>query len=178
MKDVIKIALGVATGLVVAGITWLTITAYIAKTALEEINKTSQNAVARIQLRSEANAKKQREYQARKEAEQRNAKAQEIRAQQAIIDSEKAAIKLRVEKAEAWKKFYIKSPECNEPPTMIVMGECANIAIRAKREFETQWSAKHATNEAVLRAAQEPVMIRAGEPLPSSKVSYAPPNAN
>lgn len=143
MKDVIKIALGVATGLVIAGIAWLTISAYIAKAAVEQINKTTQNSLIQIQKNAEASTRRQREYQAKLEADRRNAKAQEVQAQQAIVAAEQAAIKLRAAKAEAWEKFFTKSSECENPPTMSIMSNCANIAIRAKRQFEEQWSALH-----------------------------------
>lgn len=141
MKDVIKIALGVASGLVIAGIAWLTISAYIAKTALEEITKSSQNISTQIQKNTEAAVQKQREHQAHIESEQREVKARELKAQQAIFEAEQAAIKIRATKAEAWERFYKKSPECENPLTMNAMGDCANVAIRTKRQFEEQWNA-------------------------------------
>lgn len=152
MKDVMKIALGVASGLVIAGIAWLIISAYIVKTTAEELSKISQNAVERIQKNAEASAQKQREV-----------KAQELKIQQEIIESEQAAIELRIAKTKAWNKFYKKSPECENPPTMNIMGDCANIAIRAKRQFEEQWNASH------------PTPLQANNSLPPGFEPYTPP---
>lgn len=173
MKDVIKIALGVASGLVIAGIAWLTISAYIAKAAVEQITATSKNISTQIQKNTEAATQKQREHQARIEAERREVKAQELKAQQAIIEAEQAAIKLRATKAEAWERFYKKSPECENPPTMNAMGDCANVAIRAKRQFEEQWSALHPTNTQILLPTPTP--LQADRSLPPGFEPYIPP---
>ncbi|MBI1887749.1 MAG: hypothetical protein HYS19_05170 [Nitrosomonadales bacterium] len=175
MKDVMKIALGVASGLVIAGIVWLIISAYIVKTAAEEITKASQTATAQIQKNAEATAQKQREHQARIEAEQRKTKAQELKARQAIIEAEQAAIKLRAAKAEAWRNFFTKSPECENPPTMNVMSNCANVAIRAKHQFEEQWNASHSTNTQVLPPSPKPIPLQADGSLPPGFEPYTPP---
>lgn len=176
MKDVIKIALGVASGLVIAGIAWLTISAYIAKTALEEITKSSQNTSTQIQKNTAAAVQKQREHQAHIEAEQRETKARELKARQAIFEAEQAAIKLRAAKADAWEKFYRKSPECENPPTMNAMGDCANVAIRAKRQFEEQWNALHPTNAQILTPTPTPIPLQANGTLPPGFEPYTPPS--
>lgn len=142
MKDIIKIALGIAGGLILVSFIWLTITAIIAKSAIEQMNKINQDAVVQMQKIARDATQKQQDQATAKATAQRNAIAQAQIDQQEIID-------LRIEKNKAWKSFYTKASECENPPTINAMGECANIEIRAKRKFEEQWSASHTMNVAL-----------------------------
>lgn len=151
MNDVVKIALGVAGGLILAGIIWLAIASYIAHVEVERINKIAQSTLtqmqqnsAQYQRRAEAEAQRQREQQEQIAYEKKKAEYDKQAAIDLAAFEKRAAADLKNQKEAAWKNYFKKSPECENPPTVSAMGECANITIRAKRKFEDIWISTHA----------------------------------
>lgn len=136
MKDIIKIAFGIAGGLILASLVWFAASVMIAKSAVEQMNKVSQETAAQMQRMAQEAAQKQKAQAEEIAQAQRVAESQALRAKQAVVA-------LRVEKEAAWKNYFKKSKECEDPPSISALGECANIEIRAKRKFEERWAKTH-----------------------------------
>lgn len=132
MKDIIKIALGVAGGLILASIVWIVIASVVAKSSMDEINRASQEASVQMQKSVQELAQKQK----RIEAAQRQAQVQAMQEQE--IKNQ-----LWREKKAAWNMFFKTSKECENKQTFEAMKECVSIEMRARDKFNIQWAASH-----------------------------------
>lgn len=111
-----------------------------AKQATQQIQASSEEAMARIQGRyaaQRAQAEQQRKREKELELAQRRQDAQRLQAaaNQARVDAAEAQAK-----DEAWRRFYQPSKKCDSPPDWDTQVECGNAYVRAKKEFEAKWA--------------------------------------
>lgn len=73
----------------------------------------------------------------------RDEQARQLRAdqQRAAGGAGSEALEAAARKERAWNRFYKKPTQCDGNPSNEAMTECANLYIRAKREFEDAYAA-------------------------------------
>lgn len=133
MGQVLKIAIGVALGLITVGVIYFSIAmvgfSFITNKTNElfiGISKQNQDT----QLRIETERTRQRQFELQTEREKRA--ATELQA------------KLKIEKEEAWKKFYKPVRECGDYTRNSDMIKCGNQHAQARKQFEEDWTRKTA----------------------------------
>lgn len=120
--DVIKIALGVFIGGLLAALAYEQVLAWRMAQALKEVQAQAQRSTEQIQ-RSQQRAEQQR---------QRDSEARE---QQALEHARRERIR-KERKSAAWERFYQPAEACKvDPGTM----PCANAYMAAKKQFELQY---------------------------------------
>lgn len=131
MGQVLKIAIGVALGLITASAIYLGIAmagfSFFFKKASEPlitISKQSQDT--QLKIETERTRQKQLELQAERE-------------KRATIERQ---ARLAIEKEEAWKKFYKPARECSDYTRNSDMIECGNQHARTRKQFEEDWTRK------------------------------------
>ncbi|MGG4052161.1 hypothetical protein ABEW79_11030 [Delftia tsuruhatensis] len=123
--DVIKIALGVFIGGLLAALAYEQVLAWRMAQALKEVQAQAQRSTEQIQ-RSQQRAEQQR---------QRDSEAREQQAQQALEHARRERIR-KERKSAAWERFYQPAEACKvDPGTM----PCANAYMAAKKQFELQY---------------------------------------
>lgn len=123
--DVIKIALGVFIGGLLAALAYEQILAWRMNQALKEVQAQTQRATDQIQ-RSQQRAEQQM---------QRDREAKEQQRQQAFEEARQERIR-KDRKNAAWERFYQPQEACKvDPGTM----PCANAYMAAKKQFELQY---------------------------------------
>lgn len=138
--DPVKIAVGVAAGILAAGaIGFFARLWYVnhvigqMNEAVMTINKQAQQQIERDRQRAAAAQAAARQQEAdRKLAEAAVQRARELEARDAI---ERQAMK-----ENAWKRYYQRPESCDRAEGQAFI-ECANQHIRAKRKFEELWAA-------------------------------------
>ena len=123
--DVIKIALGVFIGGLLAALAYEQILAWRVNEALKEVQAQTQRATAQIQRSQElAEQKRQRE---REEQDEQRRQALEQARQERLRQERKNA---------AWERFYQPPEACKvDSATM----PCVNAYMAAKKRFELQY---------------------------------------
>ncbi|MDR0204046.1 MAG: hypothetical protein LBJ40_18025 [Delftia acidovorans] len=123
--DVIKIALGVFIGGLVAALAYEQILAWRVNEALKEVQAQTQRATAQIQ-RSQELAEQQRQRDREEQDEQRRQALEQAR-QEGLRQERKNA---------AWERFYQPPEVCKvDSATM----PCVNAYMAAKKRFELQY---------------------------------------
>jgi len=111
-----------------------------AKQATEQIQASTEEAMARNQARyalEKAEAEQQRQRGQELELAQRRQEAQRL---QAAADQARVDAAMAQAKDEAWQRFYQPSKKCDSPPDWDAQVECGNAYVRAQRQFEEVWA--------------------------------------
>lgn len=128
------IALGVAAGILLAGLIGFVARAWLAQRALEGF----QQQVQQMSEQSRRQAEQQRLERERIARLRAEAAAAQQRAQ---AQAAQAAREEAERRERAWNAYYRKPRHCDDPTTMAVMVECGNEHIRAKRRFDELYDA-------------------------------------
>jgi uncharacterized protein HemX len=138
-NQILKIALGVALGIAMAGLLGFAVRMYFVNQAIAQVN----NSILQITTQSQRSMQM---YQDRAAANQQAAleQASRLRAEAAARQKEAQMLKqqaaLEVARKEAaWRRFYQKPPWCDSAESQAFV-ECANGFIRATREFELKYA--------------------------------------
>jgi hypothetical protein len=136
----VKIAVGVAAGIAIAGLIGFGTRIWLMNAALNSIQETATRSTSDIQAamaatvrRQQAEAAAQAEIARTKRNDDLIRLAAEQRAAEVVTQSRLTADTAR---DTAWAKFYRKPPRCDPPADNPVMVHCANEYIRAKRRFQ------------------------------------------
>jgi hypothetical protein len=138
--DPLKIALGVAAGILVAGAIALVARLWFVDQALGRVNE----AVMTINKQTQQQIERERERAAAVQAAARQQEAErraiEAATQRAKELETKERLTRQIAKEEAWKRYYQRPDTCDRAEGQAFV-ECANQHIRAKRKFEELWAA-------------------------------------
>lgn len=138
--DPIKIALGVAAGILLAGAIAFLARLWLVNQTIGRVNEvvTTINKQAQEQVERERERAAAAQTAARlQEAERRAIEAAMQRAQELEA---RERLSRQIAKEEAWKRFYQRPDSCDRAEGQAFV-ECANQHIRAKRKFEELWAA-------------------------------------
>ncbi|HYD76829.1 hypothetical protein [Ramlibacter sp.] len=138
--DVWKIAVGVATGILVASVIGYFVRLAMINHALGEFTKTTSNIVRDMNLqtaRQQERLERAKEAAIQREAARRAEEAAKQRAHEAAI---RHAQELQLANDEAWNRYYRKPAFCENAEGQAFV-DCANHHIKAKRRFEELWTA-------------------------------------
>ena len=128
MDTIVKVALGIFFGALLVFLFRVAYVNYVMKEVTQVISESSQKIIQendkRIQLRENEISAKKRQKEQIKEAKQKAKSIELARARK---------------KLEAWDSYYKTPEECRVYKSKEQTFECANIRVRAKREFEEKW---------------------------------------
>jgi hypothetical protein len=126
-----KIAAGVAVGILSAYFSWEAITTARVRYAAYEM----QQSIKAEQAQTAERIRQQQAYNAQQQEQAR----QQTAIQQRQTEQHKLAVMEQKEaQADAWKRFYQPTPECQKNWTV----QCANTFIVAKKAFADQQKLK------------------------------------
>jgi uncharacterized membrane protein YccC len=138
--DVWKIAIGVASGFLIAGAIAFVARIWLVNQALGEFNKT----IATIGRQTNEQMARERDRQERERAaaaeQEAFRRASDARKQRAQEDALREAQERRFAKDQAWNRYYQRPAGCDTAEGKAFV-DCANHHIRAKRQFEELWAA-------------------------------------
>ena len=138
--DPVKIALGVAAGILIAGFIAFLARIWFVNQAFSQLNE----AVKSInhQTNQQIERERQRAANAQAVARQQDAerRATEAGRQQARETATREAMARQTAKEEAWKRYYQRPETCDQAEGQAFV-DCANQHIRTKRRFEELWAA-------------------------------------
>ncbi|MDR3451935.1 MAG: hypothetical protein P4L96_03905 [Rhodoferax sp.] len=129
MDDIIKIAIGVFIGALVALFAHQYIEALYARWELQQLSQQAQHAMLQSERRQAALQQQQAEQRARDRA----ALAQEQRADAQAREHE---LQLEDDKEQAWARFFQPSAQCRQDSGTMA---CANAYMAAKKRFDSQY---------------------------------------
>lgn len=135
-----KIAIGVAAGILIAGLMTYGIRIYFVNQAITQVNQSIQQ----ITTQSQRSMQELQEREASRQQQARELVDRQIREkaaqQQLAEDQRQQQMDELARKNAAWEKFYKKPALCDKAEGQAFV-ECANGYIRAKSEFEKQYAA-------------------------------------
>ena len=136
----VKIALGVAAGILVAGAIAFFARLWLVNHVVGQMNE----AVMTINKQTQQQIERERERAAAAQAAARQQeverKAMEAAVQRARELEAKETVARQTQKEDAWKRYYQRPETCDRAEGQAFV-ECANQHIRAKRKFEELWAA-------------------------------------
>lgn len=134
--DVIKIALGVFIGGLLAALAYEQILAWRMNEALKAVQTQTQRATAQMKRSLElAEQQRQRDREAQDEQRQRDREAQDEQRRQAVEQARQERLR-QERKNAAWERFYQPPEACKvDSATM----PCVNAYMAAKKRFELQY---------------------------------------
>lgn len=137
--DPIKIALGVAAGILLAGAIVFLGRMWLVHQAIGQVNE----AVMTIHKQTQEQIVRERDRAAAAQAAARQQEADrrgiEAATQRAKELEAKERLNRQTAKEEAWKRYYQRPDTCDRAEGQAFV-ECANQHIRAKRKFEELWA--------------------------------------
>ena len=125
LGGVLKIALGIVLGTMLIWIVRVAVITY----ALRHVNNVATASFHRLGDDAQRKAQERQLVQQR----QKQAQADSLRVSR---EADQAGIQAQHRKEAAWAAFYHPSPECVATTSV----ECGNAHMRARREFERQYS--------------------------------------
>ena len=138
--DTVKIALGVAAGILLAGTIAFLVRLWFLNHALGRVNE----AVITINKQTQHQIERERELAAAAQAAARQQEAERRAVEAAMQRARELEARERltreIAKEEAWKRYYQRPDTCDRAEGQAFV-ECANQHIRAKRKFEELWAA-------------------------------------
>lgn len=138
--DPIKIALGVATGILIAALIAFIARMWFVNQAFSRINEAMLTINQQTHLQIERERQRAADAQAVARQQEAERRAKESARQQAREAATREAIARQTAKEEAWKRYYQRPETCDQAEGQAFV-DCANQHIRAKRRFEELWAA-------------------------------------
>lgn len=138
--DVLKIALGVFVGSLLAVLAYEQILALrvdsAAREAMQHLQKQSADLAAQAQ-RTRLAQEREREERARRDRDEREERARMDRERDAAQRASAEAARAREERRRlAWERFYQPSAACREDPATL---PCANAHMAARKRFDAEY---------------------------------------
>ena len=138
--DPVKIAVGVAAGILVAGLIGFLVRLWFVNQTIDRVNE----AVMTMNQQTYQQIARQREQAAAIQAAARQQEADRRATDAATQRSKELEAQQRlarqIAKEEAWKRYYQRPNTCDSAEGQAFV-DCANEHIRAKRKFEELWAA-------------------------------------
>jgi hypothetical protein len=132
--DVWKIAMGVALGILVAGLIGFAVRAWFAHQAISEFTEQTNRMLIRQQQAAQAALARSRAEEAERQRLADERAAAKRAEKNAILDEQ-------ARRERAWAKYYTKPARCDDQPSDETLVQCANEHIRAKRRFDAEYAA-------------------------------------
>ena len=132
--SVLKIALGVTLGILVAGAIGFFVRAWMAQAAIEQFTQQTNKMLLEQQRAAQA----VRDRALADKAEQQRAASYAAAARQR---AQTAATDAAIRRERAWAKYYKRPALCDNQPSNETLVKCANEHIRAKRQFDLDYEA-------------------------------------
>jgi len=138
--DPVKIAIGVAGGILAAGAIVFFARLWFVNHVVGQMNETVMTINKQTQQHLERERQRAAAAQAAARQQDSDRRAMEAAVQRSRELEAKEAVARQTAKEEAWKRYYQRPETCDRAEGQAFV-ECANQHIRAKRKFEELWAA-------------------------------------